>query len=329
MTPTVTPKGPPPAAPLTVYVAYYDSRPHPAAGQAPYVALCNVGRDGHRPAGFDQYDDGGGLPAKNELYCELSAQRHLEQRAGGEYLGLCHYRRMFVTARSPRRYAPRSYLLSAWDWSRLDRHGATEVDLLQAVAGRQWCTTPPYDVRWSGHVSLWDQYCDHHPEPFLFVLRDVVRDLHPELPDFRDWLCRTTRLPFFNMFIGRRDRVVQYGAWLWPLLEECERRIGVPDDPYQRRYPGFLAERLHGYWLACVAPRDMSLGRIPVAVVDPNGIVNSHSGGLEGRRERKRPAGPRPPPLSGLASRAVQASPFALRVAVNRALRALPGERSR
>lgn len=310
------------ALPLRIYVAYHDSRPHPLLGQEPYVALCNTGPDGVRPVGFDLYDDRG-WPAKNHRYCELSAQRQLEQDAAAEYLGLVHYRRVFVTKASPRRFAPQSYILSRWDWADPGRHGATGQELMTRLDGRDWCTTPAYDIRWSGNSSLWDHFCQHHPEAFLEVLVEVMQEMHPGLPDFRHWLRVSVRMPFFNMFIARREWVREYGNWLWPVLQQCEDRIGEPADPYQRRYVGFLAERLHAYWLECVAvPGGATTGVLPVAVLEPQGIVNTRSSGVVDVLNNS--ANTRMSPSTSvrtLLSTGVQTVPWPLRVAVNRASR--------
>lgn len=46
-------------------------------------------------------------------------------------------------------------------------------------------------------------------------------------------------------------------------------------DGYQRRYPGFLAERLHGWWLEQRAREGLRVGEVGVAIVDAAGITNS------------------------------------------------------
>ena len=46
------------------------------------------------------------------------------------------------------------------------------------------------------------------------------------------------------MFIMKRGCLDAYCGWLFPILEYCEKKIGVKEDTYQNRYVGFLAERL-------------------------------------------------------------------------------------
>ena len=295
---------------LTLAVAYHGSRPHAAEGLAPYLPVCNVRPDGSRPAGFAHYDDEGGFPDRNELYSELSVQRYLERHGTGDYLGLSHYRRLFVTRRFPRSYSPRTYDLTDWDWQDVQRYGATDARLRTAVGGLDWCTAPPYDVRWAGHPDLLAQLEAHHPARSLDALDAVVRNQHPSLPSVTDFLRSTRSMAFYNMFIARRRLALEYGAWLWPVLAECEAALGRPTDLYERRWAGFLAERLHAFWLTNVlGPRGGRVGHLPIAV-----ITAATSGA--GSSVHRTAFG-----AQGLGARAVRLAPFGVRRLANTALR--------
>ena len=53
-----------------------------------------------------------------------------------------------------------------------------------------------------------------------------------------------------NMMICRKSLFDQYCAWLFPLLEEIERRTDISDyDSFQARLYGYLAERLMRVWI--------------------------------------------------------------------------------
>lgn len=263
-------------AQLTVYVAYHEAAPHPDVGAGPYTAVCNTRADGSRPPGFAAYDDDGGFPDRNAAYCELSVHRRLQMRSSTPYVGLCHYRRVFL-ARAPR--APRgvqrgTFHLSAWDWARTDAQGAGERDLLAALGDRDWCTTEPLDVRRAGFDSLWQQFAANHPETLLRAADEAVAELHPALPRLREHLQQAHRVPLFNMFLGRRPVFEIYSSFLWPVLEACaDAWQPDPADAYQRRWAGFVAERLHGYWLEHVArPAGVRVGTLPIALLAPSSI---------------------------------------------------------
>lgn len=303
------------AAPsLRVYVAYHDARAHAPRDQDLYVPVCTIGRHGFRPAGFDHYDDLG-WPDRNDRYCELSVLR-LAERDDAAVIGLCHYRRVFTTKGGRRRFAPDSFVQGRWDWTQPARHGATAADLLRALGDRDWCTAPPYDVRWSGDSNLWQHYCRYHPEEHLRVLARVLREQHAEMPDPIEWLRGEVRLTPYNMFIARSEHVRAYTSWLWPLLQACEEEIGVPEDTYQRRYAGFLAERLHAYWLASKAQEGLITGHVPIALLLKDGITGAGAEAANG-------APALPDAMATPSSNLVQRFPWSWRVAVNRSRRAI------
>lgn len=255
---------------LTIYVACHAPGPHPS-GPGPYTAVGNVRPDGTRPAGFEVYDDDGGLPDRNVAYCELSPTYRLQHRADTRWVGLVHYRRIFATRTSWRRGPdPGLYRIPRFDWAHPEAWGADEASLMAAVNGKDWCTAPPLDVRRRGFASLWEQFAAWHPQSWMESVDKAIATVSTAAPSFEEYLRSTTALRPFNMFLGSRDRLRDYGAFLWPVLDEFQRRVpDLPTSGYQARYAGFLAERLHGYWLDHLAPAGLRVGHLPVALLGP------------------------------------------------------------
>ena len=50
------------------------------------------------------------------------------------------------------------------------------------------------------------------------------------------------------MLISRKTLFDEYCEWLFPMLIELADEIGIVEDSYQNRYPGFLSERLLTYY---------------------------------------------------------------------------------
>ena len=50
------------------------------------------------------------------------------------------------------------------------------------------------------------------------------------------------------MVIARKKILDDYCEWLFPILEYCEAHCDVRVGTYQKRYIGFLAERLMGIY---------------------------------------------------------------------------------
>lgn len=277
-----------PAGRITVYVAHHRSPPAPLPTFPPYLAVCNVRPDGSRPPGFSAYDDDGGLPALNSAYNELSVLHRLWQRDESEFVGLAHYRRTLLARRPPghRGEQPSSVHVTGWDWRHPERWAGDERSLLAAVDGLDYVTPLPFDVRRAGYRSLWSHFTGNHPEELLLGADAAVSALHPHLEPFSDYLRRETTTPLFNIFLGRREVLHRYAAFLFPVLAAAGPSAGLSG--YQARWAGFVAERLHGYWLAQVARSSgVRVGTLPLALLDVP---------LPPRRQRV--AGALPAPLS-------------------------------
>lgn len=254
---------------LTVYVAHHRPRPGPACEAPPYVAVCNVRPDGSRPPGFRAYDDEGGLPERNAAYNELSVLHRLQRRADTELVGLVHYRRVLVARRPAGRRGeqPGTVHVDGIDWARPEQWAGDEAALVGALGDADWATPLPFDVRRAGYRSLWDHFAGNHPELLLRRAAAAVDWLHPELEPLEVHLRREVRTPLYNVFLGRRDVLDRYGAFLWPVLEACAPGLAL--DGYQGRWTGFVSERLHGYWLSQVAePSGVRTTALPLALID-------------------------------------------------------------
>lgn len=254
-----------PSRRLTIYVAHHRPRLAPLP-PLPYVAVCNVRADGSRPPGFRDYDDEGGLPHVNAAYNELSVLHRLQQKAQTEWVGLAHYRRVLLAHRPAGRRGeqPGTTHVRGWDWQHPQNWSADEASLLAAVGDADWLTPMPYDVRRAGYRNLWEHYMGNHPSAPLLRAATVLAARHPGWEPLTDYLRRESRLIAFNMFLGRRSVLDRYGAFLWPVLEDCD---GSAETGYQGRWAGFVAERLHGYWLAQQTDSVM-VRRLPLGLLD-------------------------------------------------------------
>ena len=263
---------------LTVYVAHHQPRSEPEPEPEPYLAVCNVRGDGSRPPGFVAYDDDGGLPDRNSAYSELSVLHRLQERADTDLVGLAHYRRVLLARRpaGQRGEQPGTCHVRGWDWRDPRRWAGDGDSLLGAMDGLDWVTPQPYDVRRAGYRSVWEHFVGNHPEHLMQRADDAVRTQRPELEPLRDYLRRERTTPLYNVFLGRREVLDAYCAFLWPVLDACwsglareESQSGLPLTGYQSRWAGFVAERLHGYWLSQVAaPAGVRVGVLPLALLD-------------------------------------------------------------
>lgn len=158
-------------------------------------------------------DMGENISSKNRCYAEMTALYWIWRHADADYVGLCHYRRLFE-----------------------DLDGI--ADKLQRVDVDALMPLPTL----SAHTVYEDYLLKHIPDAWR-PLMDVVKE---QSPDYYAAAERIFHEPVFyasNMFILRRDVMDDLCSWMFPILQETEQRVGDLDG-YYRRYIGFGAERL-------------------------------------------------------------------------------------
>lgn len=164
-------------------------------------------------------DTGDNISERNRQYCELTALYWLWKHSNDDYIGLSHYRRRF-------------------DISDEVMDGLAELKADVIV------TVPVINTSGIGN-----QYCDTHSRKDWEILRDEVRRLSPKYDKSFVFVEKQIYFHAYNMFIMRRDILRDFCSWMFPVVFACEKRIGIKEDTYQNRYPGFLSERLLNVFL--------------------------------------------------------------------------------
>lgn len=167
------------------------------------------------------YDNtGDNISKKNSQYCELTGLYWAWKNDDSDFIGLCHYRRRFV-------------------------FGDDDIATIKAGEFDLIVTVPVINL-----LSVKEQYIKDHSKLDWAVMTEAVRKL---APDYIDALVKVENNIYYfayNMFIAKRTVFNDYCSWLFPILEYCEKNIGVKEDVYQNRYVGFLAERLLTIYIA-------------------------------------------------------------------------------
>ena len=89
----------------------------------------------------------------------------------------------------------------------------------------------------------------HHRKD-LELMEGIVRQRHPEMEQALERHLSETVCYFGNIFIMKRKVFHDYCAWLFPLLDEFDRRADLSGySSQERRVDGYLAERLMGVFL--------------------------------------------------------------------------------
>lgn len=159
-------------------------------------------------------DIGENISARNQQFCELTVLYWIWKNAAQDIVGLEHYRRHFLLQE---------------DWYRKMRDSHIDIIL----------PTPLYVA-----PTLAQNYKDRHVASDWDFMMDYLKQSYPE--DYKEAVSffETNLYSPCNMFIARKEVLDTLCTWLFPILFACSEHCGERQDTYQKRYPGFLAERL-------------------------------------------------------------------------------------
>lgn len=166
------------------------------------------------------YDDNGeNISNKNQQFCELTALYWIWKHSSDDIIGFEHWRRRFI-------------LPEKWDEIMLNNG----IDVILPVP---LCVMP----------SLEDNYKSRHDSKVWEKGMEILKKHHPEDYEVAVRFFKESNLYSpCNMIIAKREVLKEYCDWLFPVLLELNDTIGILDDKYQNRYPGFISERLLNYF---------------------------------------------------------------------------------
>lgn len=229
-----------------------------AADKDPYMPI-HVGKAlSGTDLGMQGDDTGDNISSKNRTYCELTgmywAWKNLHD---ADIIGLCHYRRYFDFHHQNRGGLPYTAIGS-------DRFAGTDFSIPPEMIAKIRKGNIVVARRLTYQYSMYAHYCVNHVSEDLRVLEEVVKEMSnaDTYSNFRKFFLCSNSLSPFNMFIMDRQTFEEYCGWLFPILEEVEKRLHIDGrSDYQKRVFGFMAERLLNVFLYSKRGKTM---RVPV-----------------------------------------------------------------
>lgn len=156
----------------------------------------------------------------NEMTAIYWAWKNYEKLGSPEYIGLCHYRRLF-----------RNVCVPLYFQERIKKHAA--------IVSYQ-------DLNYLGksHKDKWDKIGLHYA---FTVGKEAFLKIHPDMKDaFRKWENDRVFHPW-NMFVFNKDDFFRYCEWIFPVLFEMYKNMRFPEK--DSRNVGYFAEELTSFFI--------------------------------------------------------------------------------
>lgn len=190
-------------------------------------------KDKEIPAGY-YADYSAGKPnisEKNKNYCELTGLYYfVNNDENAEVFGLEHYRRLFVK---------RKFYLFKFPFLK-------EKDVNKILSKNDIIIPKPTYIK----ETLLESYSTDHVVDDLNKIGDIIKKKYPDYLKTYNDVLNNHKVYYCNMFIGKKEVVLEYCNWLFDILFELEKMIDIKDrDSYQQRVFGFLSERMFTIWL--------------------------------------------------------------------------------
>ena len=198
-------------------------------------------------------DEGENISAKNQSYCELTAQYWAWKNAEADYYGFFHYRRYMSFAEVPLpankfQDVEMEYLTD----NALKKLNLDKETMIRTINQYDVIATPPVNLT-ELHTSLHNNLDQYVRTPYQYkedidVLLEIIKEKYPAYYDTAWRYFYKEKYGYYcNMFIMSRELFCQYSEWMFTILEEHEKRRDYSDyTPQGKRISGYLGERLFG-----------------------------------------------------------------------------------
>ena len=224
---------------LKIYQVFH--RPYPRNTECNWIQPLGVG--GYSDIGFINDNTGVNISEKNPQYSELTGQYWMWKNTQEDYVGLCHYRRMFNFLQddyrdqgTPVQSSPTiiPYLTSSTQRERIDHI----LGVYDAIITKDYDLGMPISTQYLA-------YCENMP---WHLFKQILSLKYPNAGDALNYFDVQVYAPMCCMFVMRRDLFNAYCNDLFQVMDLCHKHFGAPFSPWNNRYPAFIGERFYGFW---------------------------------------------------------------------------------
>lgn len=183
------------------------------------------------------YDNiGENISEKNPSYNELTGLYWIWKNSKEDIVGLCHYRRYFVTYlgkiknllfNQKSNFIDEKYIKDKLEKYDIILHNKTFFKEGNAEQFRK---------------------TQKHPED-IDIIKQIITEKYPEYKDSFNKIMRSKTCHLLNVFICKKEIIDEYCKWLFDILFEFESRLDKSGEKDFSRRMGMIGERLFDVWI--------------------------------------------------------------------------------
>lgn len=201
-----------------------------------YIPL-HVGKEGKSDLGYSGDNSGEHISDKNARLCELTGMYWAWKNLQADYIGVVHYRRHFTNKKIWKRIGKNKFecILSESDLTKV----LQSYDLILPKKRKYYI-----ESLYSHHIHL-----PYTFEKDIKILREVIKEIHPDYLDAYDMVMQRNHAHMFNMFIIKKDYFDKYCEWLFPIIFEADKRIDTKNyTAMEARAVAYFGEFMMDVW---------------------------------------------------------------------------------
>lgn len=220
---------------VKIYVAAHQPSELPSGTDKGIYDILQVGAEGKDCFSDIRDNQGENISDKNVLYNELTGLYWIWKNCREDIVGLCHYRRFFVSG-----WGKVKNLLAG------KNEGYIGKDDIYSYLSKYDAIVHNLSIAFP---NVKKHYCKYNSPIGYRCLREVIAEIAPDYVDSFDRVMNGRKIHFLNMIIARRELLSRYAEWLFNILFETEKRIAAHIGKVPDREMGMLGERLMDVWL--------------------------------------------------------------------------------
>lgn len=201
---------------------------------------------------------GENISSKNASYNEMTslywAWKNYDVLGNPDYIGFMHYRRHFVF-REGQKGEIRFDDVDFNNYYNQINYSPEKLD--------DFLNGQDFIVHLGTVDNVYKHYTDSHRKEDLDEVISIAKEFHPEMCEVIDEYFSGNDSNFCNMFILSRELFFKYCEFVFPILEEFERRVDLTDKRL------FVSERVSGIFFAFLMKQSrLKYKVVPISYID-------------------------------------------------------------